>query len=47
MGIIINNGDPHNFEIHNLTITNGNASDGAALYLNALESAVINNCIII
>ena len=46
MGIIINNGDPHNFEIHNLTITNGNANDGAALYLNALVSAVINNCII-
>ena len=45
-GIMINNIDPHNFEIHNITITNGNANDGAALYLNALESAVINNCII-
>ena len=38
--------EPASFEIHNFTIQNGLSDNGSALYLNSVESAVINNCII-
>jgi hypothetical protein len=46
MALISNNTESASLELHNFTITNGFANDGSALYLNALEFALINNCII-